>query len=247
MARARSKNSANSSADLGFEVKLWLAADKLRSNMEAGEYKHVVLGLIFLKYISDTFEEHHAKLVAAKGEYAGANAEDPDEDKAENVFWVPPAARWTYLQNSAKQRRRICPPRKRPSQDQSLGEAHPPQTRLPARLGRRGDQDRSRPSRTSLRWLGGVTSYINRTYTAGCSGRRLGLYFLNASSETRLVKPVESVAAAAGNCEARCGARSRLLRTSRVSVRGEQTSYAAICSAATAVGVVGGRDDFVLR
>ena len=98
---ARSQN--NSSADLGFEAKLWLAADKLRSNMDAGEYKHVVLGLIFLKYISDTFEEHHAKLLAAKGEYAGANAEDPDEYKAENVFWVPPAARWTYLQNSAKQ------------------------------------------------------------------------------------------------------------------------------------------------
>jgi type I restriction enzyme M protein len=102
MARARSKGN-NSSADLGFEAKLWLAADKLRSNMDAGEYKHVVLGLIFLKYISDTFEEHHAKLIAAKGEYAGANAEDPDEYKAENVFWVPPAARWTYLQNSAKQ------------------------------------------------------------------------------------------------------------------------------------------------
>ena len=67
------------------------------------EYKHVVLGLIFLKYISDAFEEHHATLLAGKGEYAGANPEDPDEYKAENVFWVPPGARWTYLQNSAKQ------------------------------------------------------------------------------------------------------------------------------------------------
>ena len=64
MARARSKNSASSSADFGFEAKLWLAPDKLRSKMDAGEYKHVVLGLIFLKYVSDTFEEHHAKLVA---------------------------------------------------------------------------------------------------------------------------------------------------------------------------------------
>jgi type I restriction enzyme M protein len=68
MGRAKSNSSANSSAQLGFEAKLWLAADKLRSNMDAGEYKHVVLGLIFLKYISDTFEEHHAKLIAAKGE-----------------------------------------------------------------------------------------------------------------------------------------------------------------------------------
>ena len=94
---------ADSTANLGFEAKLWLAADKLRNNMDAAEYKHVVLGLIFLKYISDSFAEHHAKLVEGKGDYAGANPEDPDEYKAENIFWVPPAARWSYLQNSAKQ------------------------------------------------------------------------------------------------------------------------------------------------
>ena len=98
MARARSYPN-NSSANIGFEAKLWLAADKLRSNMDAAEYKHVVLGLIFLKYISDAFEEKHMELKADKS----ADAEDPDEYKAENVFWVPPAARWTYLQNSAKQ------------------------------------------------------------------------------------------------------------------------------------------------
>src|SRR6184192_3940977 len=104
MARGKfSKSSSNNSANIGFEAKLWLAADKLRSNMDAAEYKHVVLGLIFLKYISDSFEEHHAKLLEAEGEYAGANPEDPDEYRAENIFWVPPAARWTYLQNSAKQ------------------------------------------------------------------------------------------------------------------------------------------------
>ena len=71
------KSSGNHSANIGFEQKLWLAADKLRSNMDAAEYKHVVLGLI--KYISDSFEEHHAKLLAGEGEYAGANPEDPDE------------------------------------------------------------------------------------------------------------------------------------------------------------------------
>jgi type I restriction enzyme M protein len=104
MARAkRNSSSSQNSANIGFEAKLWLAADKLRSNMDAAEYKHVVLGLIFLKYISDAFEEQHARLIAGKGEYADANAEDPDEYKAENVFWVPPSARWTYLQNSAKQ------------------------------------------------------------------------------------------------------------------------------------------------
>src|SRR3989440_12101620 len=103
MPRSRVAVKSNNSANIGFEAKLWLAADKLRSNMDAAEYKHVVLGLIFLKYISDSFEEHHAKLVGGEGEYAGANPEDPDEYRAENIFWVPPAARWTYLQNSAKQ------------------------------------------------------------------------------------------------------------------------------------------------
>ncbi len=72
MGRVKS-NKSNNSANIGFEAKLWLAADKLRSNMDAAEYKHVVLGLIFLKYISDSFEEHHAKLIAGEGEYAGAN------------------------------------------------------------------------------------------------------------------------------------------------------------------------------
>ncbi len=88
-------------ANIGFEQKLWLAADKLSSNMDAAEYKHVVLGLIFLKYISDTFQEHRAKLLAGQGEYAGAKAEDPDEYKAENIFWVPSEARWAHLQATA--------------------------------------------------------------------------------------------------------------------------------------------------
>ncbi len=99
----KSAASKGNGANLGFEAKLWQAADKLRNNMDAAEYKHVVLGLIFLKYISDAFEEHRAKLVAGQGDYAGANPEDPDEYKAENIFWVPPAARWSHLQASAKQ------------------------------------------------------------------------------------------------------------------------------------------------
>jgi type I restriction enzyme M protein len=102
MARPK-KNDTKPTANLGFEAKLWLAADKLRNNMDAAEYKHVVLGLIFLKYISDSFEEHRAKLIAGEGDYEGANAEDPDEYKAENVFWVPADARWSHLQANAKQ------------------------------------------------------------------------------------------------------------------------------------------------
>jgi type I restriction enzyme M protein len=93
----------NNGAVIGFEAKLWLAADKLRNNMDAAEYKHVVLGMIFLKYISDAFEEMRAKLLSAKGSYEGSDPEDADEYRAENVFWVPKEARWSHLQASAKQ------------------------------------------------------------------------------------------------------------------------------------------------
>ena len=143
MARNQSSRT-ESTANLGFEQKLWLAADKLRNSKDAAEYSraerdrlpkatrradaeasvnHVVLGLIFLKYISDTFDEHHAKLVAGQGDFAGANPEDKDEPSgmrqpavgspkgergsakqylAANVFWVPVDARWPQLQSCAK-------------------------------------------------------------------------------------------------------------------------------------------------
>lgn len=84
------------------EKQLWKAADKLRKNIDAAEYKHIVLGLIFLKYISDSFEEHYDKLKEGKGEYEGADPEDRDEYKAENIFFVPPSARWSYLLKRAK-------------------------------------------------------------------------------------------------------------------------------------------------
>ena len=86
---------------IGFEAKLWKMADALRGSMDAAEYKHVVLGLIFVKYISDAFEEMHGRL---KGERAlGADPEDPDEYRAESVFWVPPEARWAHLRAQARQ------------------------------------------------------------------------------------------------------------------------------------------------
>ena len=116
----------NNGATIGFEEKLWAAADKMRGHLDPAEYKHVALGLIFLKYISDSFEELHQRLIAqAEAEWeqaaqeAAAHGQDPDklreswsaatdpEDRdeyaAENVFWVPPAARWNYLQDNAKQ------------------------------------------------------------------------------------------------------------------------------------------------
>ena len=85
------------------EKQLWKAADKLRKNIDAAEYKHVVLGLIFLKYISDSFEEVFAKLNLAEGDYAGADPEDKDEYAAESVFFVPAQARWSYLLAQATQ------------------------------------------------------------------------------------------------------------------------------------------------
>jgi type I restriction-modification system DNA methylase subunit len=86
---------------LGFETKLWQAADALRNNMDAAEYKHVVLGLIFLKYISDAFEAKHAELEAEKDQ--DADPEDPDEYRAAQIFWVPKEARWSFLKANAPQ------------------------------------------------------------------------------------------------------------------------------------------------
>ncbi|PTQ77520.1 type I restriction enzyme M protein [Nitrosomonas oligotropha] len=85
------------------EKQLWKAACKLQKNIDAAEYKHVVLGLIFLKYIFDAFEELHGRLETGEGELAGADPEDKDEYQAENVFFVPAEARWPYLVARAKQ------------------------------------------------------------------------------------------------------------------------------------------------
>src|SRR5690625_3295027 len=87
-------------APLGIEKELFSAADTLRGSMEPSDYKHVVLGLIFLKHISDRFETKHANLLQQRGETA---AEDRDRYLAENIFWVPKSARWTNLQANARQ------------------------------------------------------------------------------------------------------------------------------------------------
>ena len=91
----------NTGANVGYEAQLWQMTDALRASMDAAEYKHVVLGLIFLKYISDAFEEQHTNLEAERSQ--GADPEDPDEYRALNIFWVPPEARWPHLKAQAKQ------------------------------------------------------------------------------------------------------------------------------------------------
>src|SRR5579863_9857372 len=114
MPRGRSKKSAGDPApsakaakpekpngnggNLGFEAQLFLAADKLRKNLEPSDYKHVVLGLIFLRHVSQSFEARHEALLAEDPH----SAEDPDEYAAENVFWVPKEARWAHLRANAK-------------------------------------------------------------------------------------------------------------------------------------------------
>ena len=97
IARAAPDNGATT----GHEAELWKMADALRGSMDAAEYKHVVLGLIFLKYISDAFEEMQARLEDEQAQ--GADPEDPDEYRAENIFWVPAEARWLRLQAQARQ------------------------------------------------------------------------------------------------------------------------------------------------
>ena len=95
--RAQPRSPA-SAATTGYEAELWKMADALRGSMDAAEYKHVVLGLIFLKYVSDAFEEMHAKL--KDDEYA--DPEDRDEYRAKSIFWVPPEARWEHLKGNAR-------------------------------------------------------------------------------------------------------------------------------------------------
>jgi type I restriction enzyme M protein len=95
---AKTGNAGRPASHLGFEAELFKAADKLRGNMEPSDYKHVALGLIFLKYISDAFEAKHQALLAEDAQAA----EDKDEYLADNVFWVPKEARWSHLQANAK-------------------------------------------------------------------------------------------------------------------------------------------------
>ena len=95
------KQSNINSATTGYEAELWQMADALRGSMDAAEYKHVVLGLIFLKYISEAFEEKHAQLETERAD--GADPEDPDEYLAQNIFWVPTDARWAHIKASAPQ------------------------------------------------------------------------------------------------------------------------------------------------
>ena len=108
MARGKSENTETQSGNgngttLGFEAQTFLAADKLHKNLEPSDYKHVTLGLIFLKHISNAFEAKQAALLTEGTETAEAPAEAPDEYLAENIFWVPKEARWSHHQANAKQ------------------------------------------------------------------------------------------------------------------------------------------------
>lgn len=107
---AKRKNNAQTGdttgATVGYDAELWKMADALRDSMDAADYKHVVLGLIFLKYISDAFEEQHKKLEAERAQ--GADPEDPDKYRALSIFWGPPEARWAHLKAQARQADENC-------------------------------------------------------------------------------------------------------------------------------------------
>ncbi|WP_292573771.1 type I restriction-modification system subunit M N-terminal domain-containing protein [Mesorhizobium sp.] len=122
----------NGNGDLAFTAELFKAADKLRGNLEPSEYKHVALGLIFLKYISDAFEAQRAKLAA--DEYA--DPEDPEEYLAESVFWVPKEARWSFLQGNAK----------RPEIGKLIDEAMEAIEKAPSNEGLKGVLPKNRPT-----------------------------------------------------------------------------------------------------
>lgn len=100
MAKAK-RAKTDTAANVGHETQLWQMADALRGSMDAAEYRDVVLGLIFLKYISDAFEEQHAKLVAEH--VAGADPEDLDEDRVLSILWAPSEARWAHVKAQARQ------------------------------------------------------------------------------------------------------------------------------------------------
>jgi type I restriction enzyme M protein len=186
--------------DLGFTAELFKAADKLRGNLEPSEYKHVALGLIFLKYISDAFEGLHAKLTADKY----ADAEDPEEYLAENVFWVPKEARWGHLQANAK----------RPEIGKLIDEAMEAIERFPSNEGLKGvlPKNYARPTLnktmlgelidlfsniglhdskdTAKDLLGRVYEYFLSGF-AGSEGKRGGEFFTPRSVVRTLVEMLE--------------------------------------------------------
>ena len=100
--KLQKKADNGTTANLGFESELWKAADAMRGNLESAEYKHVVLGLLFLKYVSDAFQERHAQLLEERKTDPGLDPEDPDEYTQKNIFYIPPHARWPHLKDNAK-------------------------------------------------------------------------------------------------------------------------------------------------
>ena len=178
----------DTTANLGFEAKLWAAADKLRNNMDAAEYKHVVLGLIFLKYISDAFEAQARRARGAEGA-EGADPEDRDEYRAENIFWVPKEARWPHLQGQRqaadhRQAGRRRDGRHRARQPVAQGRAaeglRPPRSRqaAPRRADRPGQRHRRSASAADRAKdiLGRVYEYFLAQF-ASAEGKKGGQFY----------------------------------------------------------------------
>jgi type I restriction enzyme M protein len=239
--KSKSNNKTNNGANLGFEEKLWLAADKLRGNLDAAEYKHVVLGLIFLKYISDAFESRRAKLEALcddpKSDYHVTDAkqkqatlEDRDEYISARVFWVPEVARWAKLQDAAKTPdigKRI---------DEAMEAIEKENPRLKAVLPKRY----ARPDLDKRR-LGELIDLIG-TISVGTDAARsqdiLGRtyeYFLGkfASAEGKLAAS-STRPAALSDCWSRCWSRTRAESSTPAAARAACSSRPSVSSKLTA-------------
>ena len=188
--------------DINFETQLFKAADKLRQQIDAAEYKHIVLGLIFLKYISDNFETHKAKLESGTGDYEGADPEDKDEYDAESIFWVPAEARWSHLHANAKQPTigKIIDDamdlieKDNPVLKGVLPKVYNQEKLDPARLGELvdliGDIDASSENAKSKDVLGRVYEYFLGGF-AGKEGTKGGQFYTPRSLVTLLVEMLE--------------------------------------------------------
>ena len=227
---ARAK--ADTGANLGFEAKLWQAADALRNNMDAAEYKHVVLGLIFLKYISDAFEEKHAELEADRAQ--GADPEDPDEYRADDIFWVPKEARWSHLKaqrqaaddRHARRRRdgrhRARQPVAQGRAAQGLRPARPRQA-APRRAHRPRQRHRARATRPTARRTSSAASTSTSSPSSPAPRAR------RAASSTR--------PAASSASSSRCSRPTRAASTTPAAARAACSSRARSSSRRTAAGI----------
>jgi type I restriction enzyme M protein len=212
------ESTTRNGATVGYEADLWRMADALRGSMDAAEYKHVALGLLFLKYISDAFEEHHARLEAERAQ--GADPEDPDEYRAQNIFWVPPEARWAHLKAQARQ----------PTIGQLVDDAMAGIERDNPALKGVLPKEYARPALDKQR-LGQLIDLVSNIKVGDAEARskdvlgRVYEYFLSQFASAEGKKGGEFYTPrSSSSCWSRCSSRTRAASTTRAAARRECSS-----------------------